>query len=582
MGIPLDHSGTATSLSPSALPSTGPRRVVADSSACATLGLARATRLLDRVESLIRLFELDTVAALLDRVTALVRDDRPRSARLLWLRASLDRIEGRYDTALLCAQQSVELWKALDDLRGEAVARTEITRILLAAGDTHDALDEGLASLAGAEASGDLAARGQAMRALAHVYLSLEQFDRTISFCEAAAESARLIQDVVLEGGLVDTLACAYGTLSLQATANGDAATASELLERSMSSAREAMRLARQAGHRHNEATALANLCEGLALSDRAVEASALMASWSAERLQGVPSVASQHLDVHGRICITLGRYDEAVRHFAAAYEAARTTALAMSASEHLADACERTGDLAAALAHHRRFHALFRQVTSEAAQRSASVAAVRLETQHAHEAAVRHRTMAEDLQRSNEQLARRADDLLQLSLHDPLTGLANRRLMERLLEDGMSGRAIVMIDVDRFKTINDGWSHPVGDAVLRQIALLIRGCCREADTPVRYGGDEFAIVLQGVGASAAAAAATAERVRHEVAVFDWTVVAERLVVTVSVGFATRLDMDTDGPTNLLALADRRLYDAKHAGRNRVMGAFAPSDPVHA
>lgn len=577
MGPYLDRSGSTTSTPSSERRQSRLRRERESvDDGCASLALSRAKRLLDRVDNLIRLFQLDTVAALLERAAMLAQDDRHCRARLLFLQARLDGIEARFDTALLSAQQSVELWKTLGDLAGEALARAEITRILLAAGDTPDALDEGLAALAAAEASGDLAARSQAMRALAHVYLSLEQFDQSIAFCEAAAESARLIHDDVLEGGIVDTLACVYGTMSYQETANGDHARAGELVERSMSCAREAMRLAQQAGNRHNEATALANLCEGLVLSDRTVEAGILMASWSPEALKEVPSVASHHFDTHGRICLTLGRHDEAVALFTAAFEAARTTSLAMLASEHLADACERTGDLGAALKHHRRFHALFRQVTSEAAQRSARVATVRLETQHAHDNAVRHRTMAEDLQRSNEQLTRRADDLLQLSLHDPLTGLGNRRLMETLVEDGGSGHAVVMIDVDRFKAINDGWSHLVGDAVLRQIALLIRGCCREADTPVRYGGDEFAIVLRST--DAAAVATTAERVRHEVAVFDWTGIAARLTVSVSVGFATRLDLDAGAPVGMLALADRRLYDAKHAGRNRVMGSFAHND----
>ena len=576
MGPPHDRPGSTTPLPSSERRQSRVRRARIPVDDCASLALSRARRLLDRVEGLIRLYELDTVAALVERADTLAQDDPRCRARVLFLRAKFDGIEARFDAALLCAQQSVELWKSLGEPASEALARAEITRILHAVGNSREALDEGLAALTSAEASGDLGARAQVMRALAHVYLSLEQFDQSIAFSESAAESARLIHDEVIEGAAIDTIACAYGTMSVQATANGDHDAARVLLEDSMANAREAMRLARQAGHRHNEATALANLCEGLVLSDRADEAGALMASWSPEALQRVPSVASHHFDTHGRICMTLGRHDEAVALFSAAFTAARTTSLAMFACEHLADACERTGDLAAALKHHRQFHALFRQVTSEAAQRSARVAAVRLETQHAHDNAVKHRTMAEDLQRSNEQLARRADDLLQLSLHDPLTGLGNRRLMETLVDEGGSGHALVMIDVDRFKSINDGWSHLVGDAVLRQIALLIRGCCREADTAVRYGGDEFAIVLRSGDASAAAM--TAERVRHEVASHDWNAIADRLDVSVSVGFATRTDLAGGMAAGMLAIADRRLYDAKHAGRNRVMGGFAHND----
>ena len=572
-----DRSGNTLSTPSSERRAARVRRVrERERNPCASLALSRAMRLLDRSESLLRRYELDPVGPLLDRAATLSPDDPRCRARLALMRARLHAGEARFDAALVAAGQSVDLWKSLPDPAGEALARIEIARALLAVGNTADALDEGLAALVTADASGDPNARAQSMRVLAHVYLSLEQFDPSIAFCEAAATIARLLQDDVLEGGLVDTLACVYGTMSYQATASGDHERARALLDDSMARAREAMRLARRAGNRHNEATALANLCEGLVLSDRAVEAGELMSSWSRETVEDLPSVASHHFDTHGRICMTLGRHAEAVALFQSAYDAARTTSLAMSACEHLADACERTGDLAAALKHHRRFHALFRQVTSEAAQRSARVAAVRLETQHAHDSAVRHRTMAEDLQRSNDQLARRADDLLQQSLHDPLTGLGNRRLMEALVDEGGGGQAIVMIDVDRFKGINDGWSHPIGDAVLRQIAVLIRSCCRETDTPVRYGGDEFAIVLRTADASVAAM--TAERVRQAVAHFAWTTIAARLTVSISAGVATRADVDAETHTGMLAVADRRLYDAKQAGRDRVMGGFAHND----
>ena len=561
---------------PTPLVASGYRRVAAGRRMLprAPSTVARAMRLLDRIDSRIRLFELDEVAALLDRAAVLARHDRRCNARVHASRASLHRIEARFDAALLSAQQALVLWKALDDRAGEALTRAEITRALLAAGNSREALDEGLVALTAADASGDPTARVQAMRALAHVYLSLEQFDQTIAFCEAATGSAQSLRDDVLEGALVDTLACAYGTMSYQATAQGDHARARTLLERSMAYCREAMRHARLAGHRHNEATALANLSEGLVLTGRAAEAMTLMEAWTDDAMKDMPSVASHHLDIRGRICMTLGRFDEAVTLFTASYDAARTTSLAMQAAEHLAEACERTGDLRAALAHHRRFHALFRQVTSETAQRSASVASVRLETQHARDSAVRHRTMAEDLQRSNDQLARRADDLLQLSLHDPLTGLGNRRSMERLLEQDAGSRAIVMIDVDRFKTINDGWSHLVGDAVLHQVALLIRSCCRETDTAVRYGGDEFAILLGHGDASATAVAA--ERVRARVEDYDWSRIATGLAVSVSVGFAIAADGTTR--SGLLAVADERLYDAKRAGRNRVVGGSSPND----
>jgi diguanylate cyclase (GGDEF)-like protein len=217
---------------------------------------------------------------------------------------------------------------------------------------------------------------------------------------------------------------------------------------------------------------------------------------------------------------------------------------------------------------HHKRFHAIYKKNASESAQRSARVTAVHLETRAARALADEHRSVAESLKRSNEQLTRHANDLMQLTLQDPLTGLANRRLMERLLNDSPGSFSIVMIDVDRFKVINDGWSHVVGDAVLQQIALLIRGCCRESDTPVRYGGDEFSILLRN--GDQASSMAIAERVRFHVESFDWGRIAERLKVSVSVGYSCAAEQDD--AASALVIADRRLYEAKHAGRNCVVG----------
>jgi diguanylate cyclase (GGDEF)-like protein len=107
-----------------------------------------------------------------------------------------------------------------------------------------------------------------------------------------------------------------------------------------------------------------------------------------------------------------------------------------------------------------------------------------------------------------------------------------------------------------------------VGDAVLRELGGLLRAACRDGDTALRFGGEEFALVMPGT--SVDGVMATAERVRVRVQHHDWAVLSPGLTLTVSFGVALGTEVDTS--IELLALADRRLLRAKELGRNRVIG----------
>ncbi|WP_447005517.1 diguanylate cyclase [Saccharothrix isguenensis] len=157
----------------------------------------------------------------------------------------------------------------------------------------------------------------------------------------------------------------------------------------------------------------------------------------------------------------------------------------------------------------------------------------------------------------------------------DPLTGLANRLGLERaaagLLESTAArGRVpwLVLVDVDRFKGVNDDAGHAAGDATLREIAQLLRRECRSADLVARWAGDEFVVLLGDPGGNSSEVGPTvAERIRAAVDGHDWTVVlGTTRRPTVSIGVAA-------GPAKLdqlFAAADMALYRAKRQGRNRV------------
>ncbi|HEX7165539.1 MAG TPA: sensor domain-containing diguanylate cyclase [Acidimicrobiales bacterium] len=167
--------------------------------------------------------------------------------------------------------------------------------------------------------------------------------------------------------------------------------------------------------------------------------------------------------------------------------------------------------------------------------------------------------------------------DLFFRATHDPLTGLANRSLlMDRVrqaigrLERQGPPLAVLFVDLDRFKEVNDTRGHHAGDGMLRAVASAIAEAVRPSDTVARVGGDEFVVVCEGVSGSAAALE-LAERVRESVndATADALGSGAGLSVTASVGVA--LAAGEAPPGWLVDVADHAMYDAKRAGGDRVV-----------
>jgi diguanylate cyclase (GGDEF)-like protein len=164
----------------------------------------------------------------------------------------------------------------------------------------------------------------------------------------------------------------------------------------------------------------------------------------------------------------------------------------------------------------------------------------------------------------------------------DELTGAFNRRhfaetAAEALAED-RSGCALLMLDADHFKQINDAHGHLVGDAVLVELARRLQDELRPTDCLARWGGEEFAVLLRGV-ASDDELDRLAQRLRHTVARTPMAAAAGRLRLTISIG-AVRAGGVHDTLDSLIEAADRCLYVAKHLGRDRVSLVPGLSDPV--
>lgn len=195
-----------------------------------------------------------------------------------------------------------------------------------------------------------------------------------------------------------------------------------------------------------------------------------------------------------------------------------------------------------------------------------------RLRDDAAHAAAAKQEQRAE--------IARLAESWSRPASEDALTGLANRRAFDRALDAiehdaAAQPFAIILLDLDHFKQVNDRFGHATGDAVLKALAALLGGSQRQGDLVARIGGEEIAVLLPTTGLITALG--VAERILERVRAYSWAHLHPALAVTASAGVASSDESDDAQQTPpdaraVLARADQRLYAAKSAGRDSVVG----------
>jgi two-component system cell cycle response regulator len=181
---------------------------------------------------------------------------------------------------------------------------------------------------------------------------------------------------------------------------------------------------------------------------------------------------------------------------------------------------------------------------------------------------------------------------ILKFTYHDNLDEIFQKQMYESALRDGLtkafnkkyftdrleseltfalrheSPLVLVMFDIDHFKKVNDTHGHPAGDLVLSEIATLLTAALRAEDVFARYGGEEFAVICRGTDLSQALV--VGERMRKSVEKHRFVHEGKHIPITISIGIASLPDPAIKDATDLVARADKALYQSKHGGRNRV------------
>ena len=240
-------------------------------------------------------------------------------------------------------------------------------------------------------------------------------------------------------------------------------------------------------------------------------------------------------------------------------------------------DFYEQTGDYQSALKHHKAFYRLKMEVFSiEIDDLSyAQQVAQRIEVLEAEY--TRLKSHNKELQRRVVRISEARDKAKKRSETDSLTGLFNRRYLNAIKSDLIASAAernhplsIAVVDVDLFKQVNDRFGHAVGDEVLCQLAKILRQSMRTSDLLVRYGGDEFVVIMPDTLQKNAVRALG--RLRDAVHSYNWSTLKQGLTISVSVGLASARSPDC--LETLIEQADKQLFVAKGDGRDRVVSEY--------
>lgn len=523
------------------------------------------------------------------RAEALAREaqDKASLAQALRLLVTLNGRDGLAEQAVAAGQAVLPMLRESADDAARADVLCNMAMAFLDLGLNQEALDHISEGIEAARACGDARLLCLAYNRVGLAKGHLGRYDEGERFLAESLAMARELQNEEEIYRALTNLGVVASDAFDAFESRGDSAAALEAIERARRHGEEALIVARRSGNAYREALTLSNLGRYLGVSGRERAAFTLLDHARALALENGHRALVLACDGNrAELLVREGRHDEAIPLLTEALGGAQELyANSMVQDMHLQLylAHKARGDLAEALAHHETYHALTKEQLEQRNDAQSRLMMNRLDLDQARFGAERSRMQAELQRVRAEQMAAEAErlqaqarELRRYVLADPLTGLGNRRQVERELPRLLSHSArtdeplaVAMLDLDHFKQVNDRFGHAVGDAVLMAAADLFRARVRGGDLIARMGGEEFLIVF--AHASLEWAREACERLRLAIEGHDWEQAAPGLKVTISIGLCVagpRLDA-----AQLLEQADQALYRAKNEGRNRVVVA---------
>ena len=431
-------------------------------------------------------------------------------------------------------------------------------------GDYGNAMTNFLESLRLVQEIGDEAGRVRALSNIASVHAELGEYRQALELHMEAISGARAVGYVIYECSTAVNAVVDYYRLGQY--------------EESLRLGEETLAKVRTHGLRQYEGVLLTY--RALTLHDLDRFDAALRVCQDALPVMeciGDREYASYLLTVQGRVLAKLGREEDALHSLTRALALARDIgAKVREAEAHrwLSHVLECRGNLQSALEHSRVYHELERTIHAEDVARKTRVLSAQVKVELLKREAEMERLRNEELATANEALKQAHERLEHQALHDALTGLANRVNFELAVRETLAGEhlaqrvhAVLFVDLDRFKQVNDTLGHATGDELLKQVAARLLSSVRGSDLVARMGGDEFTLLLRDLKD-----ARDAERVARKLLTSlaaPFHVGRHQLFVTASVGVAVAPRDGTDVIT-LQKHADIAMYRAKHAGRNGI------------
>lgn len=483
-------------------------------------------------------------------VTETVDVDLPRISHITVLSelGNAYRANGKFTEALSTLQRTIqyaaELQEDSERIAAQALASLRMAIVGELTGNLVLAFDYVDQAMQGFRAIDDAAGVARCNLVLGAAYLRLEDYAESEQACRAALAYYRQQNDF-------DRVAVALVNLTTvllrQHRYQEAAATAREALP----FARSPLLQAAVTGSLGNALSGLGELDEALALFE---------STWKALHDLGDPAHQVTYKRAVGTILSKRKQYPEAIAHLEKALEIATayhldghaTLCLGLLAQTH-----GEAGTFEQAYHYLREYHQRILDQKAETAKHQLDLHKWRMKVLAAEQ---------------------RVEELEHSSYRDFLTQLANRRFFDLRLAEfvndyGETGQdfGVLVLDLDRFKRVNDRHGHLTGDKVLQATALIMLETVRRTDVVARIGGEEFGIIVNGP-LEREHLRAIAEKLRVAFLDYDWNPIVEGLKVTVSIGGALFSEI-TEDPIQVLDLADKRLYKAKGAGRNHVWTA---------